>query len=93
MLRQAIHGIFLSAALALAVGDASSAHAQGQQPPPSRIGNVWNGTAHEPNPAAVDANERAAGIAASPEARRRADDTIEQLFRQLENTPGTREPG
>jgi hypothetical protein len=93
MLRHAIYGLFLSAALALAGGDTSSAHAQGQQPAPSRIGNIWNGTAHEPNPAAVDAHERAVGIAASPEARRHADDTVEQLFRELENTPSRREPG
>ncbi len=88
MLRRLIYSSFLSAALTLAVGDATSVHAQGQQPPPSRIGNVWDGRAHEPNPAVVDAHERAAGIAASPEARRQADDTVEQLFRQLENSPG-----
>lgn len=92
MLRHLIYGSLLSVAVTLGVGDAASAYAQGQ-PPPSRIGNVWNGTAHEPDPAAVDAHERAAGIAVSPEAGHQADDTVEQLFRQLENTPDTREPG
>ena len=53
------------------------------QTPPARIGNVYDGTAHQPNPGAVRAGEQAAGVAAPPAQQKKEDDTIRQLDKQL----------
>jgi hypothetical protein len=55
-----------------------------QQGLPTRIDNVYNGTAHEPDAAATQARERNAGIAPPPAVQRNETHTVEQLDRQLE---------
>ena len=53
------------------------------QTPPARIGNVYDGTAHEPNPAAVHQSESAAGVAAPPAEQKKEEDTVQQIDKQL----------
>ena len=70
--------VFLT--LVLATGTAA---AQGNAPP-SRIGNVYNGTAHEPNPATVQGNESAAGVAAPSSQQKANDKSLQNLNRQIQ---------
>ena len=44
---------------------------------PSRIGNIWGGFAHEPQPAVVGRQEQKAGVALSPNAARSLDRELE----------------
>ena len=53
------------------------------QTPPPRNGNIYDGTAHEPNPSAVHQNERAAGVMPSASVQKKERNTVEQLDRQL----------
>jgi hypothetical protein len=53
-----------------------------------RNGNVWNGKDHEPNPAAVQSKEKAAGIAPSPTEQQRQNALIEGQARNLINKSG-----
>lgn len=53
--------------------------------PPARIGNVYNGTAHEPNAGAVRADESAAGVAPSPSAARADNKAVQQLDHQVQS--------
>ncbi len=53
--------------------------------PPSRIGNVYDGTAHQPNPGAVQSGEAAAGIAPSPSATRANNNAVRQLNKQIQS--------
>jgi hypothetical protein len=48
-----------------------------------RHGNVWNGKDHEPNPAAVQSREKAAGIAPSPTEQQRQNALVEGQARNL----------
>ena len=56
-----------------------------QQAPSARDANIYDGKAHEPDPAATTAREKAAGIAPSAETRQRENDKVEQLYRTLEH--------
>ena len=53
--------------------------------PPARIGNVYNGTAHEPNPGVVHSEEKAAGVAPSPGAVKQDNKAVEQLDKNVQN--------
>ena len=53
---------------------------------PAQNGDVYGGTAHEPNPGAVHSEEKAAGIAPSPAQQKRLDNTVEQLDKQIQAT-------
>ena len=53
------------------------------QTPPARIGIVYDGSAHAPNPGAVRQDESAAGGAAPPAQQKKEDDTVRQLDKQL----------
>ena len=50
---------------------------------PSRDANVWGWHDHQPTQAEVVQKERAAGVAASPARRDSAEDTVDELYRQL----------
>ena len=62
--------------------------------PPGRIGNVYNGTSHEPNPGAVHSNESAAGVAPSPSVTKNLDNSVQQLDKQVQTNsqPGNAAP-
>ncbi len=62
---------------------AGTAAAQDNKPP-ARIGNVYDGTAHEPNPGAVRAGESAAGVLPPASVSKGENKTIEQLNKQLQ---------
>ncbi len=69
----------LASGLMVAASDASFA----QAPVPLREGNIWNGFDHEPQPAQVERQERAAGIAA-PAAQQRANaHEVDRLYQYL----------
>ena len=72
-------GIALLAALAFGAG----AHADDSAPP--RVGNIWDGRDHEPNPSDVHRDEQAAGVGQTPRQRTNADDDVETIYRQLMN--------
>src|ERR1700710_1416704 len=72
----------LGLTLLMIAGSASLASAQDStslhsKDAPSRIGNIWGGFAHEPQPAAVEREEQQAGVALSPDAARRLDRELE----------------
>lgn len=66
-------------ALVLAAGAA-----QAQGAPPTRNGNVYDGTAHEPSAPSVAGAERAEGVAPSEQRQKQEDREIEQLNRELQ---------
>jgi hypothetical protein len=51
--------------------------------PPSRIGNIWDGRAHEPDPSTVDSDLKAKGFALTPQKRQVETDEVEDLYQQL----------
>ncbi len=51
---------------------------------PAQNGNVYNGTAHEPNAGAVQSQERAAGVAPAPARQKQLNNTVEQLDKQVQ---------
>jgi hypothetical protein len=55
--------------------------AMAQQAP--RNGNVWDGVAHQPTRFTVENDEKARGVAASPQDQKRHDDAVESLAREL----------
>jgi hypothetical protein len=73
-----------------------------QAEPPAREGNIWGGIDHEPNPAAVHQDEKAAGLLPSPQEQQRLNDEVERTARKLldeqpaslsnQTTPMTRGP-
>lgn len=76
-------GKILSAAvIALGLGSGGG-HAQAQSEPPARNANIWGGRAHEPNPGAVQAEERKEGIAPDAARQRALDSEVEHLDRKL----------
>ena len=75
-------GIALAAVVAVAPG---AAIAQGQVP--AREGNIWGGVNHEPNPAQVGPQERAAGLDAPGSAQEQNDD-VDRLYRSLMRAEG-----
>jgi hypothetical protein len=50
---------------------------------PSRIGNIWGGYAHEPQPAVAERQEQKAGGALSPNAARSLDRELELRAQRL----------
>ncbi len=60
------------------------AGAQPPQPPPRQNANIWNGDAHEPNPANVQAEEHRAGIAPDAQRQRALNNEVEHLDQKLE---------
>ena len=71
--------VILWSGLACVLGSMTAA----AQTPPARIGNVYDGTAHQPTPGAVQPNEQAAGVAPPPAQQKKEDDTVRQLDKQL----------
>ena len=57
--------------------------------PPAQNGNVYNGTAHEPNPAATQQQEQSAGVGLSTQQQQQQTNTVEQLDKQLQQTAKT----
>lgn len=50
----------------------------------SRNGNVWHGVAHQPNNSVVRGDEKARGIAASPQAQPgQEEDILDRLAREM----------
>jgi hypothetical protein len=56
--------------------------------PPARIGNVWNGTAHEPDPLVVASQERRSSIALPPQREKAETDEVESLYERLVRDEG-----
>lgn len=50
---------------------------------PSRIGNVWNGRAHEPDPSVVQNDLKSKGFAPKPQSDQMVTDEIEDLYQRL----------
>lgn len=80
-----IHLVTLS--LAVTLGTAS-AFAQ-DNAPPARNGDIYNGTAHEPNAGVVTLQEKAAGVALPPAQNRAANNRVEQLDKNIQQGPNT----
>jgi hypothetical protein len=53
---------------------------------PDQIGNIWNGLAHQPTQAEVEAREKQSGIAPSGQQQTKLDEEVEQLSHQLLST-------
>jgi hypothetical protein len=51
--------------------------------PPSRIGNIWQGRAHEPDLSSVENDLKARGFAPRPQVDRIVTDEVEDLFQRL----------
>jgi hypothetical protein len=51
--------------------------------PPSRIGNIWDGRAHEPDPSAVENNLKAKGFALTPQRNQVVTDEVEDLYQRV----------
>jgi hypothetical protein len=62
---------------------AAAPPALAQASAPYRDGNIWDGRDHEPVPSEVQHNEEVAGVAPSRGQQQRADDDVEQIYRQL----------
>lgn len=56
------------------------------QPPPSRIGNIWDNLPHQPTQGDVSAAEQQQGVAPPPQQQRAIDSDIDQLYHQLLGT-------
>jgi hypothetical protein len=69
--------------IVMAVVIAGPAFGQAVREPPSRIGNVWDGRAHEPDPSSVDSSLKALGYAPKPQTERIETDEVEGLYQQL----------
>lgn len=74
--------VFLLAAL-LPLGWAGACRAQAA--PPARNANIWDGQAHEPNPAQVGSQERRDGIAPDAAQQRTLDREVEVLDRKVQS--------
>ena len=77
--RAILRSVILWSGLACMLGGTGAA----AQTPPARIGNVYDGTAHQPTPGVVHQNEHAAGVAPPPAQQKREADTVRQIDRQL----------
>jgi hypothetical protein len=51
--------------------------------PPARIGNIWDGRAHEPNPATVDNDLKSLGYAPKPARERVVTGEVEDIYQHL----------
>jgi hypothetical protein len=51
--------------------------------PLARDANIWDGMAHEPNPALVHSEEATAGVQLSPQQQARQNNAVEDLAHQL----------
>jgi hypothetical protein len=50
---------------------------------PARIGNIWGGRAHEPDPSSVENDLKAKGFARRPQTDKIATNEVEDLFQRL----------
>ena len=57
---------------------------------PTREGNIWNWTAHQPTESQVQQEEKAAGLTPKPSQRARDAATVDRLYRQLMSQPARR---
>lgn len=73
------------AAVSLSVMLMAGAAAAQDAAPPGRIGNIYNGTAHEPNPGAVHSDESAAGVETSPAVTKNLNNSVQQLDKQVQS--------
>lgn len=78
------------AMLAPLPGGAASAQPAPQTAPPERIGPVWDHREHQPNPAEIEARERARGVTGET----RQDDAreVDRLFRDLTGSDPAAQP-
>jgi hypothetical protein len=74
---------FLGIAVLLASFGAWPVLGQSAAEPPSRIGNIWDGRAHEPDPSTVDSDLKAKGYALTPQKNRVETDEVEDLYQRL----------
>ncbi|HYZ61298.1 MAG TPA: hypothetical protein VE650_02510 [Acetobacteraceae bacterium] len=81
----------LFASLILLGAAAGATHAQAQDTTgrvaagetPRRIGPIWDGLNHEPNPAEVEARRGARGLATDPRAEAARAAELDRLYREL----------
>ncbi|MBK1658459.1 hypothetical protein [Paracraurococcus ruber] len=86
--RQALAGF--GAALLLAWPALAQAPPPAREAPPARIGPVWDGREHQPNPAEIEARSRARGL---PEARETRDARdVDKLYRDLTGSDPQAQP-
>lgn len=80
----------LSLSLMLIAGTAAAQ----DNKPPARIGNIYDGTAHEPSPGAVRAGESAAGVLPPASVAKGENSAIQQLDKQVQrnSTPSNAAP-
>jgi hypothetical protein len=88
-LRSRIRITLPAAVLGLAMAQVAALAQEGGVP--TREGNIWNGKDHEPVPSRVHREEEAAGIAPSGAQQQKADDDIEEIYRQLMRNEPQRE--
>jgi hypothetical protein len=50
---------------------------------PARVGNIWGGFDHEPDPAIVHEGEKAAGVLPSPQRQKQLDNDVERTTCEL----------
>jgi hypothetical protein len=62
---------------------ALSAASAAQADPPVRVGNIWGGLDHEPDPAIVHEGENAKGVLPSPQRQEQLDNDVERTAREL----------
>ncbi|NOG69171.1 hypothetical protein [Roseicella sp. DB1501] len=78
------------AMLAPLPGGAASAQPAPQAAPPERIGPVWDHREHQPNPAEIEARERARGVIG--ETRQDGAREVDRLFRDLTGSDPAAQP-
>jgi hypothetical protein len=74
---------FLGISVIMATFGTGPVLGQSAAEPPSRIGNVWNGRAHEPDPSVVENGLKAKGFALTPQRNRVVTDEVEDLYQRL----------
>ena len=72
-------------ALSLAAAFVATTALAQDNAPPARNGDIYNGTAHEPNAGVVTQQEKAAGIGLPPAQSRAANNRVEQLDKNIQD--------
>lgn len=78
----------LSAAAAMIFGGLALPFPAAAQPPPSRIGNIWDGLAHQPTQGEVSAAEQDAGVKPGGAHEQQINNQLWDLDRQLLQSEG-----
>lgn len=78
--------------LAVAVAGFAALAPLARAQPPHRIDNIWDGRAHEPNPAVVEQRERADGLETARKARKEDRETEDIARDLLQGGAGGRTP-